>query len=482
MTDAAGRRAHGEIGPPAVESSFEDLYEHAPCGHLSTASDGTILRVNSTFLEWTGYSVDQLVGSSFADLLTPGGRIFAETRYLPVLRLEGSVKEVALPVRRADGTTLPTLVNSVVVEAADGGPGLIRSAIFDATSRQDYELDLLNARRRAETSEERVRVLQRASAAFLASASEAAFAEALAGSMQEAFAATAAAVYLADESGRLELVAGAHPIGVADDVEPDDGPGAEALRSGRVLVWSRSGIRDGMPTAAQAMKEARFETLTATPLPSAGTASGVVLSAFGRERTFDAEAIALHEAIARQASEALARIRLQSRLERMALYDQLTGLANRQLLKTRLGEVLAAARRESGPTALVVLDLDGFKAVNDRMGHMAGDAVLREIADRLRSTIRPGDVAGRFGGDEFMIICENTTAASAEAVADRLRGAINLPLTGVLDDFSISASIGVAVHDGAGSAPAAADLFAAADAAMFRSKHAGKDVTTVVVL
>ncbi|GAA1835230.1 hypothetical protein GCM10009750_19570 [Agromyces salentinus] len=453
---------------------------------MSTAPDGTILRVNSTFLEWTGYSADQLVGTPFGDLLTPGGRIFAETRYLPVLRLEGAVKEVALPVRRADGSILPTLVNSVFVEQSGGAVQLIRSAIFDATSRQDYERELLAARRMAETSEERLRALQRASAAFIASGSVDAFAEALGASMRDAFEASAAAVFLVDESGTLELVAGTPPEAVVDaapEGEHDGTPEAEALRSGRVLVWSRSRILESHPTYAAGMKRARIETVIATPLLSGAGASGVVLCSFGRERAFDGRTVELYEALARQASEALARIRLQARLERMALYDQLTGLANRQLLKARLGEVLASAQREGVPTALIVVDLDGFKAVNDRLGHVAGDSVLREVAARLATAIRPGDLAGRFGGDEFLVICEGAGTQAAAAIADRLRGEIGVAIPGIPEDLPISASIGVAVHDGAGSAPVTADrLFVAADSAMFASKHGGRDLTTVVAV
>ncbi|MET0975479.1 MAG: diguanylate cyclase [Leifsonia sp.] len=467
-----------------LDASFEELYERAPCGHISMTSDGTIVRVNSTFLEWTGYSAAQLVGTPFGELLTRGSRIFAETRYLPVLRLEGAVREVSLAMRRADGSALATLVNSVVVADANGGDGLIRSAVFDATARQDYERDLLAARRQAEASEERVRVLQQASTAFLASTSESSLAQAVVESMRDAFSATAA-VLLADGSGGLALVAGTIPAEVTRPAhDPEESPEREAMRTGDVVILpDLAEVRRRHPSFAAAMKSARLEAMTATRLSVDAAASGVVLCFFGRARSFDADAIGLHEALARQASEALARVRLRRRLEQMALFDQLTGLANRQLLKVRLSEVLASAHRKGHPTAVIFLDLDGFKPVNDRMGHAAGDAVLRDVADRLRSTIRADDVAGRFGGDEFVVICADADLASASAIADRLRSVIGDPMEGIPAEFAVSASIGVAVYSPTGQPPVSPDrLFDEADTAMYESKRAGKNTTTAVVV
>ncbi|KQX07625.1 MULTISPECIES: sensor domain-containing protein [unclassified Leifsonia] len=460
-----------------LETSFEELYEHAPCGHMSLTTDGTIVRVNRTFLDWTGYSASELVGRPFAELLTRGSQIFAETRYLPVLLLEGSIKEVALTMTRADGTSLATLVNSVVVSEAGDDPGLIRTAVFDATDRQNYERELLTSRRRAEASEERVRVLQRASSAFVTSSSEVELAEAVIESMKDGFAAASVAVLLADDTGELALVAGERPSG-------EDGPELDALRTGQVVVLAdRRAVRDRHPALAEELKAARLEAVTATPLSFEGAVSGAVLCYFGRARTFDDNAIGLQEAVARQASEALARVRLQRRLERMALFDQLTGLANRQLLKVRLEEALGTGQRTHHATALIFLDLDGFKRVNDELGHVAGDVVLREVAARLRSTIRPSDVAGRFGGDEFVVICEDADVDAASAVAERLRDVVGAPIEGIPEEFTVSASIGVAVHSPGVSQDVTPDrLFDLADTAMYSSKNAGKNRTTAVIV
>src|SRR5687767_11511352 len=130
---------------------MEDLYERAPCGYLSTDLGGRIVKVNGTFLEWTGYSRDELVGARrFQDLLSPGGRIYHETHYAPLLRMQGSVREIAVEIVRADGTRLPALVNAVVRRDEAGEPRAIRTTVFDATDRRRYEEELLRARRREE--------------------------------------------------------------------------------------------------------------------------------------------------------------------------------------------------------------------------------------------------------------------------------------------------------------------------------------------
>jgi phosphoserine phosphatase RsbU/P len=144
-----------------LDDDPEALYDRAPCGYLSTMPDGVIVKVNSTFLTWTGFTRDELVGRrSFSDLLTVGGRIYHETHYAPMLHMEGRVREIALDLVCADGRRLPVLVNSVM-ERSDDAPKVIRTVVFDATHRREYERELVRAKERAEESEERMRLLAR---------------------------------------------------------------------------------------------------------------------------------------------------------------------------------------------------------------------------------------------------------------------------------------------------------------------------------
>ncbi len=160
MADAAPEAATEAFYEALVDDNAEDLYENAPCGYLSTRIDGTIVKVNATFLRWTGFASEDLVGRrTFADLLTVGGRIFHETHYAPLLRMQGRAREIAVDVVCADGRRLPVLVNAVVTSDPEGRPTLVRTALFDATERRQYERELVEAVRRAEASEARARLL-----------------------------------------------------------------------------------------------------------------------------------------------------------------------------------------------------------------------------------------------------------------------------------------------------------------------------------
>jgi phosphoserine phosphatase RsbU/P len=144
----------------AVLDDAEQLYERAPCGYLSTAPDGTIIRVNATLLALTGYTRTELVGRRrFVDLLTGGGRLYHETHYAPMLRMEGSARQIALDLLRSDGQRLPALVNAVLERDEAGAPLVVRIAVFDASERREYERELLKATRRAEESEVRATAL-----------------------------------------------------------------------------------------------------------------------------------------------------------------------------------------------------------------------------------------------------------------------------------------------------------------------------------
>lgn len=130
------------------------LYDQAPCGYLTTDPDGSILKVNSTFLTLTGYAAEQTLSARFADLLTPGGRIFHETHLAPLLRLQGTVQEIALDLVREDGSRLPVLLNASLDRDPTGAPHLVRIAVFQATERRRYEQELLRATQTAQQAQQ----------------------------------------------------------------------------------------------------------------------------------------------------------------------------------------------------------------------------------------------------------------------------------------------------------------------------------------
>ena len=171
----------------------------------------------------------------------------------------------------------------------------------------------------------------------------------------------------------------------------------------------------------------------------------------------------------------------RARLLRSGFTDVLTGWNNRRYLNVRLGEELARARRDGTQLVCLMLDIDHFKRVNDTFGHAAGDAVLKELAQRIESQVRASDVAARFGGEEFVVLLPDTNVNDAEKLAERIRAAISesaidLPCG---ESITITASIGIAEV-----APERHErelktlgesLIARADVALYAAKSAGRD-------
>src|SRR4051794_34379845 len=139
---------------------------------------------------------------------------------------------------------------------------------------------------------------------------------------------------------------------------------------------------------------------------------------------------------------------LEAQLVHRSLHDPLTGLPNRLLFQDRLWHALERGHRERTPTCVLITDLDGFKMINDELGHPIGDLVLTTFADRLRSVLRASDTAARLGGDEFSIVCENTDPVDADVLAERLRASVTEPLS--LGGMTVSVSLSVGIGSVAG--------------------------------
>jgi diguanylate cyclase (GGDEF)-like protein len=154
-----------------------------------------------------------------------------------------------------------------------------------------------------------------------------------------------------------------------------------------------------------------------------------------------------------------------------SMTDVLTGAGNRRHYETRLSEEIAHARRHAEPLALILLDVDGLKQVNDAHGHATGDALLQVFTEAIRRTLRPGDALSRIGGDEFVVLARGTSAANAAILAERLRRAIDhLNFTAARPGLHATASIGVASTNGRAGPQG---LLAEADLAVYEAKRAG---------
>ncbi len=218
-------------------------------------------------------------------------------------------------------------------------------------------------------------------------------------------------------------------------------------------------------------------SLWSTPILDSGSLRviGVVVGCFDVSHRVTTSERAIVEMFAQTAGIAIERQVSEDLLAYRANHDALTGLPNRVLFLEFLAHALGRAQRGGTCVAVLFLDLDRFKHVNDSLGHDAGDVLLRQLAERLRVSMRPSDVVARLGGDEFTVLCDGLEPETAEAqvsdVARRLLDVIERPLTVDGEDRRLSTSIGIAIS-GAGSTPEG--MLTDADAAMYEAKQHGK--------
>jgi diguanylate cyclase (GGDEF)-like protein/PAS domain S-box-containing protein len=250
--------------------------------------------------------------------------------------------------------------------------------------------------------------------------------------------------------GRLEFVLSHREPLIIDDLPKDDRfPESPLLKLG-----VRSGIQ----------------------VPIFGTAGTYgILSAHSRsELRFGPDDASFLQSVANILAVAIERKNAQDRLERLAQFDSLTGLPNRQLFHDRLLKTMAHARRGGSPMAVLFIDLDRFKLVNDTQGHSAGDKLLQEAATRLLQCVRAGDTVGRFGGDEFgAIVTDLAKPGDAGVVAQKVLDALTQPFKLDAHDTYVSASIGITLFPADGDNPEA--LVMNADTAMYRAKEQGRN-------
>nr|BFE75911.1 hypothetical protein GCM10020092_092120 [Actinoplanes digitatis] len=333
MTDS------GDGGPDVtqdVEVPWEedpgDLYDHAPCGYLTSLPDGTIVKVNETFLAWTGYDRHSLIGRRrFRDLLSPGDKIYYETHYAPLLSMQNDVHEVAFDLICADGRRLPILANSILGRDPAGLPRVIKTTIFNATERRGYEKELLAARRAAEASERRVRVLQEIVADLAAAPTESDVADTVVRVPVPAFGASTATVWLCDaDRDQLTAIACTDSGGLARDDIPRGSSRAvaEVARRGDLhVIGSIEEAEEHFPDLATAMLRDRHGTVVLLPLTAAAAAAsaeepagvevlGVLCFDFAEQRELSDSELRVVRLLGQQAGQALDRARLYDDLRR----------------------------------------------------------------------------------------------------------------------------------------------------------------------
>jgi diguanylate cyclase (GGDEF)-like protein/PAS domain S-box-containing protein len=212
--------------------------------------------------------------------------------------------------------------------------------------------------------------------------------------------------------------------------------------------------------------------LSAT-IPGPRRPYGAICGHTNEHRSFSQDEVLFVESVAHVLAAAIERWRSDESMRHHALHDPLTGLPNRTLFLDRLAQLLARRQASSASAAVMFLDVDNFKLVNDSLGHEAGDQLLRAIAPRLAEALRPTDTVARFGGDEFVVLCEEVVdGRDAVQVAERLQESLAAPFVLDGEQHFLSASIGVALASGQYATPA--EAMRDADAAMYRAKERGR--------
>jgi diguanylate cyclase (GGDEF)-like protein/PAS domain S-box-containing protein len=364
------------------------------------------------------------------------------------------------------------ILDEAVIEPDERGTPIWHGVLYDITERKNVEHEL----RRAAAQQAAVARLGRHA---LQEGDPVALREKAVALMTEIDGVEAACVWEAGREGRrLRLSAGQEASGIK--IEPRasaarDSHAGAALDSGlHVIVddWS-SERRFSMPPALQALG---VRSSLAVPIAGTQLPFGIFDIHSTEASRFTPQDVHFVQASANVLADALERHTADEALRHRVLHDALTGLPNRLSFIDSLREALLRAAAAGTPVGVLFLDLDHFKLINDSIGHHAGDELLRAVAPRLRSHLRPGDIVARFGGDEFGILVDRLTdEEEAVAIAGRVADAFTAPYCMGGADHFVTASIGIAVARPSSREPVDAEmLIRDADAAMYRAKEGGR--------
>lgn len=409
-------------------SESEDLYQNAACGYHSVDREGWFVRINDTELRMLGYQRDELIGKKrIQDLLTSESlRRFQEA--YPQFVDSGKIQDFELEILRKDGSILTALVGGTAIRDSSGRYLMSRTTVVDITDRKKVDSELRIAATAFDSQEAMIitdanNVILRINQAFTLTTGYAA--EEVVGQTPRMF-----------KSGR-------HPA----DFFRDMWDSIKRTGGWRGEIWDRRKNGEVYP---------KWLTISAVK-----SDNGIVTHYIGAH-------IDISELK-----------KAEDRIRELAFFDQLTGLPNRTLLIDRLRQMLAACSRNESYGALLFIDLDHFKTLNDTLGHEAGDLLLKQVTQRLNSCVREGDTVARLGGDEFVValagLSSNVSdaAAAIESVAEKILVTLGQPYQFGSTVYHGTASVGVTLFNG--DIVTIDELMKQADLAMYKAKESGRN-------
>jgi diguanylate cyclase (GGDEF)-like protein/PAS domain S-box-containing protein len=462
------RRADPALPFPGADQVI-DLTAHAVLTHVSdlvavVAHDGTLRAVSPSIEQRLGHRPGRLIGAPVSTLFV------ADPADVPTEQLErifvepGSHGPVTLLAMTADGRsrTVEAMIDN---QLGPGGSGSVVVTAVDLTERRMLDAAMAEQRTLLEAIARGVGVE--------------AVAERLVDRVEQWLPDAVVAILLADPGGTWRVTAAPSVPEVL--VELLDGadarsPISKAIRRLPPVTTAVSVVDPAWLAIRGVCRATGIETLWVRPFGVLGrddAVGAIVVIRTDRRMLGEAE-LDLVEQSSHLAAIAVERHLATQALEHRALHDDVTGLPNRTLLLDRIGTALLRSAREQTGVAVLFVDLDRFKHVNDTLGHAIGDAVLCEVAARLQAVLRAGDTVGRLGGDEFLMVCADIGGAvDAMAVAHRVWECLQPPVVHGGRELIVRASVGVAVADGPDVSPEA--IVRDADHAMYRAKERGRN-------
>jgi diguanylate cyclase (GGDEF)-like protein/PAS domain S-box-containing protein len=446
-------------------------FDNSLLGMALVSTDLRVLDANEALARMLGRTPEQMTGLSILDITLPeDGQLTLNARDAGLSQHKDRW-QIEKRYVHADGTVVPVRIHTSLVRPAGGAPYFF-GQVEDISERRAHEAERARRARQQE-------VVARLGQVALRGHSEP---DTL---MRETVSALAATLDV-ELSAVLEFDPGEQTLTFVAGVGWE--PEVAAFTRFSVVERDSEGAYALASTAPVVVADLAGETrFCGTPLYMArGAVSGLSVVVEGAERpfgllaahsraprTFTADDVNFVQAVANVLSAATQRRRAEDRTRHAAVHDELTGLPNRRLALDRIGQALRRRGRSCGEVAVMMVDLDRFKVINDSLGHAAGDELLLALAPRLRAAVRPSDTVARLGGDEFVVVCEGLNdPRDAVAIAERIAAAIALPVILAGAPHRVSASIGIALagcpDDTAGS------LLRDADSALYRAKDRGR--------
>jgi diguanylate cyclase (GGDEF)-like protein/PAS domain S-box-containing protein len=424
-------RKEAEIELARASERFRAAFDNAPIGIALITPEGRWIESNPALCRLLGYSEEELLELTIFDVTHPDDRAGTADRRRRQLAGEDPPARIEKRYVRSDGEVVWVAVTSTFVRDLVGAPLYSVAQIEDITDR-------VRAQRALEEAEERFRR---------------AFDDAPIGmaivSLDGRWLRVNDSLCELTGYSEAELL----QLTYRDITHPDD------------LEKNVAEVEDLLVGRITFMRiEKRYVRPNGRPV-WVHISSSLVRDADGKP---------LH--IVSQIEDVTGRKRAETKLRDLAERDSLTGVLNRRRFHEELDDALTRLRRDGGSSALLLVDLDRFKLVNDTRGHKVGDDVLVEVASVLRKRLRARDVVGRIGGDEFAALLDGATGAVAVMVARELLGALHLRIPAGDAEVAVSASIGVVQLDPVTTGEAA---LIAADRALYQAKHAGRDRVAV---